>query len=130
MIDTAKLDRILPLVEKPGRYIGRELGSVKKSTELPIRFLFAFPDVYEVGMSHLGSIILYHMTNARPDTYAERAYAPFPDMQAQMKQAGIPLYSLETYTEASAFDIIGFNLSYEMCYTTVLSMLELSGIPL
>ena len=94
MIDTAKLDRILPLVEKPGRYIGRELGSVKKSTELPIRFLFAFPDVYEVGMSHLGSIILYHMTNARPDTYAERAYAPFPDMQAQMKQAGIPLYSL------------------------------------
>ncbi len=130
MIDTVKLDQILPLVEKPGRYIGKELGSVKKSTDLPIRFLFAFPDVYEVGMSHLGSIILYHMTNARSDTYAERAYAPFPDMQEQMKKMGIPLYSLETYTEASAFDIIGFNLSYEMCYTTVLSMMDLAGIPL
>ncbi len=130
MIDTVKLDQILPLVEKPGRYIGKELGSVKKSTDLPIRFLFAFPDVYEVGMSHLGSIILYHMTNARSDTYAERAYAPFPDMQEQMKKMGIRLYSLETYTEASAFDIIGFNLSYEMCYTTVLSMMDLAGIPL
>ena len=130
MIDTVKLDQILPLVEKPGRYIGKELGSVKKSTDLPIRFLFAFPDVYEVGMSHLGSIILYHMTNARSDTYAERAYAPFPDMQEQMKKMGIPLYSLETYTEASAFDLIGFNLSYEMCYTTVLSMMDLAGIPL
>ncbi|MBR6816037.1 MAG: TIGR03960 family B12-binding radical SAM protein [Clostridia bacterium] len=130
MIDTAKLDQILPLVEKPGRYIGNELGCVKKSQDLPIRFLFAFPDVYEVGMSHLGSTILYHLTNEREDTYAERTYAPFPDMQEQMIKAGIPLYSLETYTEASAFDIIGFNLSYEMCYTTVLSMLDLAGIPL
>ena len=130
MIDTVKLDQILPLVEKPGRYIGNELGCVKKSQDLPIRFLFAFPDVYEVGMSHLGSTILYHLTNEREDTYAERTYAPFPDMQEQMIKAGIPLYSLETYTEASAFDIIGFNLSYEMCYTTVLSMLDLAGIPL
>ena len=130
MIDTVKLDQILPLVEKPGRYIGNELGCVKKSQDLPIRFLFAFPDVYEVGMSHLGSTILYHLTNEREDTYAERTYAPFPDMQEQMIKTGIPLYSLETYTEASAFDIIGFNLSYEMCYTTVLSMLDLAGIPL
>jgi len=130
LIDTVKLDQILPLVEKPGRYIGNELGCVKKSQDLPIRFLFAFPDVYEVGMSHLGSTILYHLTNEREDTYAERTYAPFPDMQEQMIKAGIPLYSLETYTEASAFDIIGFNLSYEMCYTTVLSMLDLAGIPL
>lgn len=130
MIDLAKLEKILPLVEKPGRYIGGEVGSVKKSTELPIRFLFAFPDIYEVGMSHLGSVILYHLTNEREDTYAERAYAPFPDMQEQMEKEGIPLFSLETYSPAGEFDIIGFNLSYEMCYTTVLRMLELSGIPL
>ena len=115
-IDRRKLDKILPLVEKPGRYIGNELGCYKKDTSLPIRFLFAFPDVYEVGMSHLGSIILYNMTNEREDTFAERTYCPFPDMQEKMKEEGIPLYSLETYTPAKEFDMIGFNLSYEMCY--------------
>ncbi len=130
MIDLAKLEKILPLVEKPGRYIGGEVGIARKCTDVPIRFLFAFPDVYEVGMSHLGSVILYHLTNGREDTYAERAYAPFPDMQHQMEKEGIPLFSLETYSAAREFDIIGFNLSYEMCYTTVLRMLELSGIPL
>ena len=130
MIDLKKLEKILPLVEKPGRYIGGEVGIARKRTDVPIRFLFAFPDIYEVGMSHLGSIILYHLTNEREDTYAERAYAPFPDMQQQMEKEGIPLFSLETYTPAGEFDIIGFNLSYEMCYTTVLRMLELSGIPL
>ena len=130
MIDVDALNRILPQVEKPARYTGGELGMIKKPTEMPIRFLFAFPDVYEVGMSHLGSIILYHLTNEREDTYAERAYAPFPDMQQRMKEMGIPLYSLETYTPAREFDIIGFNLSYEMCYTTVLAMLEMAGLPL
>ena len=99
MIDLRKLEKILPLVEKPGRYIGNELGIVKKDTDLPIRFLYAFPDVYEVGMSNLGHIILYHLTNEREDTYAERVYCPFRDMQEQMKKEGIPLYSLETYTE-------------------------------
>ena len=128
-VDRRKLDKILPLVEKPGRYIGNELGCYKKDTSLPIRFLFAFPDVYEVGMSHLGSIILYNMTNEREDTFAERTYCPFPDMQEKMKEEGIPLYSLETYTPAKEFDMIGFNLSYEMCYSTVLLMLELSDIP-
>ncbi len=128
MIDKIKLDKILPLVEKPGRYIGGEIGAVKKPTKVPIRFLFAFPDVYEVGMSHLGSVILYHLANKRDDTYAERTYAPFLDMQQKMREAGIPLYSLETFTEAALFDIIGFNLSYEMCYTTVIQMLRLAGI--
>ncbi len=130
MIDLRKLEKILPLVEKPGRYIGNELGIVKKDTDLPIRFLYAFPDVYEVGMSNLGHIILYHLTNEREDTYAERVYCPFRDMQEQMKKEGIPLYSLETYTEIDRFDMIGFNLSYEMCYTTFLKMLELGNIPI
>ena len=130
MIDLKKLEKILPLVEKPGRYIGGEVGIARKNTDVPIRFLFAFPDIYEVGMSHLGSVILYHLTNERDDTYAERAYAPFPDMQEQMQKEGIPLFSLETHSAAREFDIIGFNLSYEMCYTTVLRMLELADIPL
>ena len=129
MIDRKVLESILPKVEKPARYIGGEPNMVRKSADVPIRFLFAFPDVYEVGMSHLGTTILYHLTNEREDTYAERTYAPFKDMQDCMKEAGIPLYSLETYTPAAEFDIIGFNLSYEMCYTTVLAMLELAGLP-
>lgn len=130
MIDVKALEHILPQVEKPARYTGGEFNMVEKPKDVPIRFLFAFPDAYEVGMSHLGSTILYHLTNQREDTTAERAYAPFLDMQQQMEQAGIPLYSLETYTPAAEFDILGFNLSYEMCYTTVLRMLELAGLPL
>ena len=130
MIDIEKLEQILPLVEKPARYTGGEWNMTVKSVDVPIRFLFAFPDVYEVGMSHLGSTILYHMTNQRGDAYAERAYVPFRDMQEKMKEAGIPLYSLETYTPAKEFDIIGINLSYEMCYTTVLKLLELAELPI
>lgn len=130
MIDVKKLEQILPFVEKPARYTGGEFNMVVKSQDLPIRFLFAFPDVYEVGMSHLGSVILYHMTNERADTYAERAYVPFKDMQERMAEAGIPLYSLETFTPAKEFDIIGVNLSYEMCYTTVLKLLELAELPI
>ena len=124
MIDMNALTAILSKVEKPGRYVGGELGRIKKDA-YKVRFLYAFPDVYEVGMSHLGTQILYKLTNEREDTYAEQCFAPFPDMQEEMKKAGIPLYSLETFTPASEFDIIGFNLSYEMCYTTVLKMLEM-----
>lgn len=123
-------DDLLSKVEKPARYTGGELNMVKKDATQEIRFLFAFPDIYEVGMSHLGSIILYWMQNEREDCYAERAYAPFRDMMEEMNKANIPLYSLETHTPANEFDIIGFNLSYEMCYTTVLKMLELAQIPL
>ena len=130
MIDIEKLEQILPLVETPARYTGGEWNMTVKPVDVPIRFLFAFPDVYEVGMSHLGSTILYHMTNQREDAYAERAYVPFRDMQEKMKEAGIPLYSLETYTPAKEFDIIGINLSYEMCYTTVLKLLELAELPI
>lgn len=130
MIDNAVLEGMLAQVEKPARYMGGELNMVKKRTDLPVRFLFAFPDIYDVGMSHLGTTILYHLQNQREDTYCERTYAPFGDMQAQMRAHGIPLYSLETHTPAAEFDIIGFNLSYEMCYTTVLKMLELAKLPI
>jgi len=130
LIDYHKLESILPKVEKPARYVGGELNSARKDINVPVRFLFAFPDAYEVGMSHLGTTILYNQANDRSDVYAERAYAPFKDMRDLMEREGIALYSLETYTEASAFDIIGFNLSYEMCYTTVLAMLKLAGLPI
>jgi len=131
LIDIKKLEKILPKVERPARYIGGEKNSVvKEYKEGMTRFLFAFPDAYEIGMSHLGTAILYYETNEREDCIAERTYAPFPDMQAEMKAAGIPLYSLESYTPAAEFDFIGFNLSYEMCYTNILYMLELAGIPL
>lgn len=123
-------DSLLAAVEKPARYIGGELNMVKKDAENKIRFLLAFPDIYEVGMSHLGSAILYWMQNKRDDCYTERVYAPFRDMMEGMQKNNIPLYSLETHTPAKEFDLIGFNLSYEMCYTTVLKMLELAEIPL
>ena len=130
MIDFEKISAILEHVEKPARYTGGELNISHKNPDLPLHLLYAFPDVYEVGMSNLGLAILYNLANEREDTCCERVYAPFPDMQEQMKQAGIPLYSLETYTPAAEFDMIGFSLAYEMCYTTVLSMLKLAGIPL
>lgn len=130
LIDRAKLEKILPLVEKPARYTGGELNMVKKNPEGLIRFALAFPDVYEVGMSHLGTSILYHLLNERQDTYVERAFAPWADMQEKMQQSDIQLYTLETGTELLQMDMIGFNLSYEMCYTTVLKMLLLSKIPI
>ncbi|MBR3304907.1 MAG: TIGR03960 family B12-binding radical SAM protein [Clostridia bacterium] len=129
LIDLDKLSSILPKVEKPGRYIGGERGRIKKE-DYELHFLFAFPDVYEVGMSNLGIQILYDIANKRSDTFAEETFCPFPDMYGLMKENGIPLYSLETFTPAREFDMIGFNLSYEMCYTTVLSMLKLAEIPL
>ncbi len=130
MIDRTKLEEILPLVEKPARYTGGELNMVKKNPEGLLRFALAFPDVYEVGMSHLGTSILYHLLNEREDTYVERVFAPWADMQQKMQEVGLLLYTLETGTELSQMDMVGFNLSYEMCYTTVLKMLMLSNIPI
>lgn len=130
MIDFEKISAILEHVEKPARYTGGELNICHKDPALPLHLLYAFPDVYEVGMSNLGLAILYHLANRREDTCCERVYAPFPDMQEAMRGAGIPLYSLETYTPAAEFDMIGFSLAYEMCYTTVLSMIKLAGLPL
>jgi radical SAM family uncharacterized protein len=131
MIDTNKLDKILINVGKPARYTGGELGEIKKKiTTDTTRFAFCFPDVYEVGMSHLGTSLLYHLANTLDDVYAERCFAPWPDMEQALKDAGLPLYSLETKTPLSEFDILGFSLSYEMSYTNVLMMLEMGGIPL
>ncbi|UZQ86118.1 TIGR03960 family B12-binding radical SAM protein [Thermoclostridium stercorarium] len=124
-------DKILMNVEKPARYTGGEWNMVVKDPEnVDVRFAFCFPDVYEVGMSHLGMKILYHVLNKRSDTYCERVFAPWADMEKIMRERGIPLFALETKDPVKEFDIVGFTLQYEMCYTNVLNMLDLAGIPL
>ncbi len=122
------MDRILTRVEKPARYIGGEWNSVVKE-KADVRFALLFPDVYEIGMSHLGSRILYHVLNGEDGIACERAYAPWPDMERALRDEGEPLFSLETKRPLGTFDILGFSLLYEMCYTNVLQMLDLSGVP-
>ncbi|NMA58621.1 TIGR03960 family B12-binding radical SAM protein [Clostridium cochlearium] len=125
------LDDILYKVEKPGRYIGEEFNSyIKNKEKVDIRFAFCFPDVYEVGMSHLGMKILYYTMNKREDTYCERAFAPWPDMEKELRNNNIPLFTLETKDSLSKFDFVGFTLQYEMSYTNILNMLNMSNIPL
>ena len=125
------LDKILKRVQKPGRYTGGEYNSIKKNPEdVKIRYAFCFPDSYEIGMSHLGMKILYHLLNEREDTFCERVFAPWPDMEEEMRKEEIPLFSLETKTPVKEFDFVGFTLQYEMCYTNVVNMLDLAGIPL
>jgi radical SAM family uncharacterized protein/radical SAM-linked protein len=122
---------ILPFVEKPSRYIGTEINTAKKDRQAcQLSFALAFPDSYEVGMSHLGLQILYAILNSRPEIIAERIYAPWPDMEREMRKRGLPLASLESHTPLNAFDIIGFSLQYELSYTNVLNMLDMGGIPL
>lgn len=120
--------RLLAKVERPARYSGGELNCVIKK-DADVLFALSFPDVYEIGMSHLGSRILYHTLNSRADTACERVYAPWPDMENELRENEIPLFSLENKRPLAQFDIIGFSLLYEMCYTNILNMLELSGIP-
>ncbi|MCX7711611.1 MAG: TIGR03960 family B12-binding radical SAM protein [Clostridia bacterium] len=124
-------DQILQSVEKPSRYIGNEWNSVHKDLkDIKARFAFCFPDVYEIGMSHLGMKILYHLLNDQKDIYCERVFAPWVDMEEKMRQNGIPLFSLESHTPVKEFDIVGFTLQYEMSYTNIVNMLDLSGIPI
>ena len=124
------LDAILKTVEKPSRYIGNEYNSVHKALDdISIRFGFCFADVYEIGMSHLGMKILYHLLNTAEDIYCERFFAPWVDMEEQMRAENIPLFSLETKTPAKEFDFLGFTLQYEMSYTNILNMLDLGRIP-
>lgn len=124
-------DDILFKVEKPARYTGGEMNEVVKDPKnVDIRFAFCFPDVYEVGMSHLGSRILYHTINSREDTYCERTFAPWPDMEELMRENNIPLFTLETKDPLNEFDIAGFTLQYEMSYTNVLNMLDMCNIPI
>ncbi len=123
-------DKILQSVEKPSRYIGNEWNSVHKDLSgIEARFAFCFPDVYEVGMSHLGMKILYHLLNERQDTYCERVFAPWVDMEAKMREYDIPLFSLETHDPIKNFNIIGFTLQYEMSYTNIINMMDLAQIP-
>ena len=125
------IQEILPRVAKPARYTGGELNSVQKSPEeVSVRIALAFPDVYEVGMSNLGLRILYHILNSQAGVAAERVFSPASDMEAEMRSAGLPLFSLESSLPIKNFDVLGFSLSYEMSYTTVLNMLDLAEIPI
>ncbi|MFA5794732.1 MAG: TIGR03960 family B12-binding radical SAM protein [Candidatus Brocadiia bacterium] len=126
-----KLEPVLLQAHKTSQYIGGEQNSaVKDPDKVDIRFGLAFPDTYAIGMSHWGLQVLYHILNLRPDTYAERIFAPWIDMETVMRREKIPLFSLETHSPAGDFDIIGFSLQHELSYTNVLNMLDLAGIPL
>jgi radical SAM family uncharacterized protein/radical SAM-linked protein len=125
-----KIEDIFPLVERPSRYLGSEINSARKAFDrVKLRLVLAFPDLYEIGMSHFGLQILYHTLNRQSDISAERVFSPWADMAAYMKRAGVPLVSLETRTPLEMFDIIGFSLLYELNFTNVLYMLDLAGIP-
>ncbi len=125
------IETTLPLVSKPARYIGNEVNSVHKDWDnVETKVLLAFPDIYEIGMSHVGLRILYHVLNSEPQILCERVFAPWTDFDQEMRQRGIPLFSLESWRPARDFDIVGFSLQYEIGYSNVLNMLDLAGIPL
>lgn len=126
-----KTEKLLANVQKPGRYVGGELNSIIKNKEdVEVRFAFCFPDIYEVGMSHLGMKILYSQLNTVPYIWCERVFAPWGDMEEQMRSHQVPLYALESGDSLADFDIIGFTLQYELSYTNILNMLDLAGVPL
>ena len=124
-------DEILLKIDKPSRYIGNEVNAViKDKNSVDIRFAMCFPDVYEVGMSHLGIQILYDMFNKMDDVWCERVYSPWIDLDAIMREKSIPLFALESQDPIKEMDFLGITLQYEMCYTNILQILDLSGIPL
>jgi len=126
-----RLERILPRVQKPARYTGGEYNQIlKDKAQVELRLAFCFPDTYEIGMSNLGMSILYHTMNSLPFVWCERVFAPWGDMYAEMKQASLPLYALESGDPLSEFDSLAFSIGYEMAYTTVLDMLDMAGLPL
>ena len=125
-----RLERILPRVQKPARYTGGEYNQIiKNNGSVDIRMAFCFPDTYEIGMSNLGMSILYHTMNSLDFVWCERVYAPWGDMYEEMRKANIPLYALESGDSVHDFDVVAFSIGYEMAYTTVLDMLDMSGIP-
>lgn len=131
MRQLALSDEILMKIEKPARYIGHEINSVvKDKNTVDVRFCMCFPDVYEIGMSHLGIQILYDMFNNFEDTWCERVYSPWPDLDAIMREEKIPLFALESQEPVREMDFLGITLQYEMCYTNILQILDLAGIPL
>lgn len=126
-----RLERILPRVQKPARYVGGEYNAVMKDkAQVDLRFAFCFPDTYEIGMSNLGYRILYGVLNEMPGVWCERAFAPWTDMEAEMRAAGLPLCALESGDPVGEFDVIGFSVGYEMAYTAMLNMLDLAGLSL
>ena len=126
-----RLERILPRVQKPARYVGGEYNAVMKDkAQVDLRFAFCFPDTYEIGMSNLGYRILYGVLNEMPGVWCERAFAPWTDMEAEMRAADLPLCALESGDPVGEFDVIGFSVGYEMAYTAMLNMLDLAGLPL
>ena len=125
------VNHVLLRVQMPAQYIGGELNMERKDPRgVRGRLCLAFPDAYTIGMSHHGLQVLYSLMNARDDWSCERAFTPWPDMEDRLRQAGLPLYSLETFTPLAEFDVLGFSLQYEICYTNILTMLDLGGIPL
>ncbi|MGN0603708.1 MAG: TIGR03960 family B12-binding radical SAM protein, partial [Oscillospiraceae bacterium] len=125
-----KIEKLLLNVKTPSRYIGGELNSVvKDGNSVDMRFAFCFPDTYEIGMSHLGMKILYSLTNERENFWCERVFAPDVDFEKLMRENDIPLYGLESLEPIKDFDFIGFTIQYEMCYTNILNMLDLAGVP-
>jgi radical SAM family uncharacterized protein len=125
-----EVEKLLKKVQKPARYTGGELNSVIKNKEdVKLRYAFCFPDNYEIGMSHLGMKILYSVVNERTDAWCERVFAPWEDMEALMRENDVKLYALESGDSLDEFDLIGFSLQYELCYTNVLNMLDLGGVP-
>jgi radical SAM family uncharacterized protein len=126
-----EVEKILQYVQKPARYVGGELNSVvKDASKVDLRYAFCFPDTYEIGMSHLGMKILYGLVNERDDAWCERVFAPDIDMEKQMRDNNVPLFALESGDYIKDFDMIGFTLQYELCYTNVLNMLDLAGVPI
>ena len=124
-------DEILLTIDKPARYIGNEVNAVCKNPEdVQVRVGFAFPDVYDVGMSHLGLQILYDMFNRREDVFCERVYSPWPDLHQIMKEQNIPLFCLESQDPVKDMDFLAITIQYEMCYTNILQVLDLSQIPM
>ncbi len=131
MSKNIEIDSLLPLVKKPGRYIGGELNVVEKQpAQVELSFALVFPDLYEIGMSHQGLQILYHIINQQDNLRAERCYAPDVDMEAQLRTHDLPLFSLESRAPLSSFEVIGFTLPYELCYTNILTVLDLAKVPL
>src|SRR5574340_636380 len=127
----SRLERILPTVQKPGRYVGGELNQVLKDwNAVETRVALAFPDIYDIGLPNLGLAILYETLNGREDVLAERVYLPWVDMEMAMRKSDIPLYALESHRPIADFDILGITLPYETLYTNTLNLLDLAGIPL
>ena len=125
-----RLDPLLPTVEKPGRYVGLERNVTRKDlAKAEVTLALAFPDTYEIGMSHTGLKILYEIVNRREDFACERVYAPWVDLEAKMREAGIPLFATESFAPAADFDVLGFSIQAELNYSNILNMLDLAGLP-